>query len=172
MIESTKTTAAQRKTDSAGKDSHKFGGEWPPNSAQIPAAQNPSPDTTPQKDRGQMDDRAEGFYWAYVKDENGSQWDVLYWTGSAWQGVSNDDVGTIESVGQQLQPPETGSIVRPPGAYWIQLKSDELSKWQVAYWNTAAWCLFFRELPGPDDQAYFTDDGNVLYLGPRIEPPA
>lgn len=113
-------------------------------------------------------DRAEGFYWVSVKDSGngGDYWDISYWTGSAWQN-SPDQRGSIEQVGAQLQPPETGSRVRPMGRYWIQLLANQAAgNWQVAYWTGWSWSLILPK--GSSYPPYSADDSEVYFIGPLL----
>ena len=112
-------------------------------------------------------DRADGFYWLYVNDTSapGSVdfWTVAYWTNGAWKFGSAYDTFLVKSAGPQLQPPETGTRVRPPGYYWIQ-KINDGYEWQVAYWAGFQWSLISTDYSG-------LDDSDVLVLGPLIAQP-
>ncbi|SOE49939.1 hypothetical protein SAMN05446635_0299 [Burkholderia sp. OK233] len=117
-----------------------------------------------------MADRANGFYWVYTTADPAG-WLPNYWADGAWQ-YPNIDSSSITSIGPQLQPPNTGSQVRPDGIYWIQLLPGQAnSEWQVAYWNGERWMLTIPNGPVSYEN-YSADDSQVAYIGPMLEQPA
>lgn len=119
-------------------------------------------------------DRAQGFYWVYGKGNNGGEgWLVLYWTGSEWQN-GGEDTGTTESVGPQMQPPQTGSPGRPMGYYWIQVHflDGNLSDWRVAWWSGANWQLLAADWPDTGITGNTVAEGDIAYTGSLLEEPS